>query len=68
MMRITENPTEGAAKQRLRDEINRHIEDFLHRGGRIEVLGGRDAGHPDNLFAGRPATAEVLNLLNLASD
>jgi hypothetical protein len=37
-MRTTDNPGGTHSKQRLRVEINNHIEDFLHRGGKIQVL------------------------------
>ena len=39
-MRTTENLANTFSKQRLRVELNNHIEDFLSKGGRIEVLGG----------------------------
>jgi hypothetical protein len=37
-MRTTGNLTNSLSKQRLRAELNSHIEEFLHKGGSIEVL------------------------------
>ena len=39
-MSTIEQAANTFAKQQLRVEINSHIQDFLHRGGRIEVLHG----------------------------
>ena len=37
-MRATQNEDTVQSKQRLRTEISSHVEDFLHNGGRIEVV------------------------------
>jgi hypothetical protein len=41
------NPVE---KQRLRDAITRHVEQYLHRGGRIRVIDAPRAGTEDRVL------------------
>jgi hypothetical protein len=61
-MRTTENLANIHAKQRLRVELNNHIQDFLHKGGRIAVVSGL-AEHSASTRLGRwPAAAEVISL------
>jgi hypothetical protein len=33
---------DGTTRERMRSEINEQIEEFLRRGGRIDVVGGRE--------------------------
>jgi hypothetical protein len=60
------NPVE---KQRLRDAISRHVEQYLHRGGRIRVIDAPGAGAVDRVLgawqlareADHPYTAGALS-------
>ena len=58
-MRATENLANTFSKQRLRVELNNHIEDFLSKGGRIEVLGGVAELSARTRFGRWTAAAEV---------
>jgi hypothetical protein len=61
-MRATENLTNTFSKQRLRVELNNHIEDFLHKGGRIEVLSGLTELSASARLGRWPAAAETVSL------
>jgi len=61
-VRATENSTALHVKQRLRVELNRHIEDFLHKGGSIEKLNGLD-GRSVTTHARRWPTAGYIDSL-----
>lgn len=62
---MTQHQDNLQSKQRLRREISSHIEDFLHRGGRIEVI----TEHPrfDQLIRlrYRPTAADLSTALAL---
>ncbi len=61
-MRATENLTNTFSKQRVRVELNNHIADFLHQGGRIKVLSGLTELSANIRLHGWPAAAETVSL------
>jgi|GEM_PF-879025 len=67
-MRATENFANAFSKQRLRVELNNHIEDFLHKGGRIEVLSGLAELSASPRLGRWPAAAKVVSLPSSDTD
>jgi hypothetical protein len=56
------------AKQRQRVEINAHIQDFLLKGGRIQVLHGLCESHPKARVGQWPTRAVAFDLPGTVSD
>ncbi len=67
-MRATEHVANTFSKQRLRLELNNHIEDFLHQGGRIEVLSGLTELSANTRLGRWPAAAETVSLHGADTD
>ncbi len=61
-MRTTLSLATEILKQGLRVELNHHIEDFLRKGGRIEVVDGRGAPGANTRPGRWPAAADLLSL------
>ena len=58
-MRTVQHQDYPQAKQRLRSEINTHIEDFLLKGGRIEVVSQLSERIVPARFSHRTAEADM---------
>jgi len=60
-MRTSEYQDTGLSqsKQRLRAEISNHVEDFLHKGGRIEVVDKQSLACNGARIVHRPAAADL---------
>ncbi len=67
-MYTTQHQETFPAKQRLRTEINAHIEDFLHKGGRIEVVVELSAHNRKVRLWHKQAAAELTVIPNLYGD
>jgi hypothetical protein len=61
-MRTTKSLTTEILKQSLRLELNHHIEDFLRKGGRIEVVDEVGEAGANTRPGRRPAAADLLSL------
>ncbi len=67
-MYTTQHQDTLPAKQRLRTEINTHIEDFLHKGGRIEVVVELSAHNRTVRLGHKQAAAELPVIPDLYGD
>ncbi len=67
-MRATEHVANTFSKQRLRVELNNDIEDFLHKGGSIEVLSGLTELSAGARLHRWPAAAETVSLQGQDTD
>lgn len=56
------------SKQRQRIEISNHVEDFLHKGGRIEVVAEPSLCNNSARPGHRPAAAELALISNLLDE
>lgn len=64
-MRATQHQDYTESKQRLRTEINNHVQDFLYRGGRIDVI---STGNPQARPGHRQASVELAFIPRLFED
>jgi len=64
-MRSISHSEDFCAKDKLRSEINSQVQEFLHRGGRIEVLGTGAQANTCSRFYGKPASIDEMGLHSL---
>ncbi|MEZ5571293.1 MAG: hypothetical protein R3E64_04640 [Halioglobus sp.] len=56
------NSADTCAKDRIRIEITSHVQEFLHKGGRIEVLSEQPPSSSYTRYCGKPAAIDEMGL------
>ncbi len=67
-MRATQTMANPVSKQRLRDDIGNHVQDFLDKGGIIKVVSEREEPGTGNRSGWWPAAADAIYLTGMDKD
>ncbi len=67
-MRVTQTFANTVSKQRLRVDIDKHIQDFLDQGGRIEVVSQLAAPSANTRLGWWPEAVEIIHLPSTDND
>jgi hypothetical protein len=67
-MRVTQTFANTVSKQRLRDDIGNHVQDFLDNGGKIEVVSELAVPGTSNRSSWWPAAADAIYLPRMDRD
>jgi len=67
-MRVTQTFANTVSKQRLRDDIGNHLQEFLDKGGIIKVVSEREEPFTGNRSGWWPAAADAIYLPRMDRD
>lgn len=67
-MRVTQTFANTVSKQRLRDDIGNHVQDFLDNGGKIQVVSELAGPGTSNRSGWWPAAADAIYLPRMDRD
>ena len=67
-MQVRQTFANTVSKQRLRDDIGNHVQDFLDKGGKIEVVSELAGPGTSNRPGWRPAAADAIYLTGMDKD